>query len=82
MRQNDSKIRFFCSIRQFNLVKITHSHAVKCLSSNNGNFKTLHQDFLTKQPTQNIAIINNFCKKIMKENVQKIYTFAAKLKKI
>ena len=77
MRQNDSKIRIFCSIGQFNLVKITYSHAVKCLSSNNGNFKTFHQDFLLKQPTQNIAIINNFCQKILKENVQKNYIFAA-----
>ena len=60
------------------MVKITHSHAVKCLSSNNGNFKTFHQDFLQKQPTQHIAIINNFCKKNpTKENVQKIYIFAA-----
>ena len=77
MRQNDSKIRFFCSFRQFNLEKVTHSHAVKCLSSYNGNFKTFHQDFLQKQPTQNIAIINNFCQKILKENVQKIHFFAA-----
>ena len=71
MRQNVSKIRIFCSIRQFNLVKITHSHAVKCLSSNNGNFKTFHKDFLYKQPTQNIAIINIFCKKILKEMFRK-----------
>ena len=40
------KYDFFCSIRQFNLVKITHSHAAKCLSSTNGNFKTFHQDFI------------------------------------
>ena len=78
MRQNDSKIRIFCSIRQFNLVKITHSHAVKCLSSNNGNFKTFHQDFLLKkQPTQNIAIINNFAKKKSERKCSENYIFAA-----
>ena len=45
-RQNDSKIRIFCSLRKFNFVKITQLHAVKCFSSKNGNFKTFHQDFL------------------------------------
>ena len=77
MRQLDSKIRIFCSIRQFNLVKITHSHAVKCLSSNNGNCKTFHQDFLQKQPTQNLAIINNFFQKNPERKCSENLIFAA-----
>ena len=46
VRENDSKRFFFCSLRRLNLAKIVQLHAVKCFSSNNGNFKTLHQDLL------------------------------------
>ena len=43
------------------MVKIPYLHVIKCFSSNNGNFKKFHEDFLLKQPAQNIAITNNFC---------------------